>query len=161
MILNILSNIFLTLVIVCTIVLLIPLIPGLGQWYQLVVIQSASMEPAVPVGSVAVYKPVEEYLPNDIIVYLYGDGVDSKTIVHRVDQKRTSSDGLISYRTIGDANSQQSSAVVYHGQVKGKVLTTIPQVGYAIQYMKSPRGMTGMLLLLMGLLIVSELVRKR
>lgn len=157
---SILANILLSLILICIVLLLIPLVPGLNRWYQVVVIQSGSMEPTLPVGSIVLYKPISNYLPEDVVVFAHGDGADIKTVVHRITQKRTSSDGSVAYITKGDANTQADGLVVYASAIKGEVFAQIPHVGYVIQFLKSPMGIIGSLSLLISLLIISELVRK-
>ncbi|MBT6898533.1 MAG: signal peptidase I, partial [Candidatus Pacebacteria bacterium] len=78
--------------------LLIPLIPVADQWYQLAIVQSASMKPNLVVGSLAIYKAQVTYYPGEIIVYKS----DEKLIIHRVVEKKIK-DKQVFYLTQGDA----------------------------------------------------------
>ena len=152
------SNAVLIIGILIAILLLIPLIPVADQWYQLAIVKSASMEPRLPVGSLAVYKTQAAYYPGEIIVYQSGDGDEAKLIIHRVVEKKTK-DKQIVYLTQGDATQYFSSQPVFAGQVKGRLVGSVSQVGYVINWFKSKVGIAVMIFLFLTLLIITELTK--
>lgn len=65
------------------------------------------------------------------------------------------------YVTKGDANNAQDSGVVPPGRVEGRVIGSIPAVGRGITALRTPLGMT--LVVLTGLLLIEGpcLLRRR
>ncbi|MBU1967312.1 signal peptidase I [Patescibacteria group bacterium] len=152
------SNLVLTISLLLAILLLIPLIPVVDQWYQLAIVKSGSMEPSLPVGSIAIYKAQATYSPGEVIAYQVGDGGDSKLVIHRIVAKQTK-DNQITYLTQGDATAYLSAQSVFAGQVKGKLMGSIPQVGYALSWFRSREGIGVMIFMLLALLIINELTK--
>lgn len=138
------------------ILLLIPLIPVVDQWYQLAIVQSASMEPKLPVGSLAIYRSEATYYPGEIIAYQDGD--DDKLIIHRVVEKR-SKDGLTVYLAQGDATQYLSPQPIFAGQIKGKLIGSISQLGYVLAWFKSKAGIATTIFTFLALLIINEFTR--
>ena len=100
--------------------------------YKLAVVRSGSMEPAMPVGSLALMEPVE---PNQIKV---GDIIafkpffDPQTIVsHRVVEVLRNPP-ILEFRTKGDANEDPDIFAVSSNFVVGRVTFDIPYLGYAL-----------------------------
>lgn len=99
------------------------------------VVQSGSMEPAIGVGSVVVVKPVDTYQVGDVITF----GPRSKTkppTTHRIIEVKE--DGNLV--TKGDANEDQDIRAVSRYEVIGKVILSIPYVGYAVAAAQKPWG---------------------
>jgi len=155
---RLISNVVFIIGILIAILLLIPLIPVADQWYQLAIVQSASMEPYLPVGSLAVYKTQTTYYPGEIIVYQSGDGDEAKLIVHRVVEKKIKDKQTV-YFTQGDATQYSSPQPVFAKQVKGKLVGSVSQMGYVLGWFKSKTGIAVTIFLFLTLLIVSELTK--
>lgn len=141
-----------------SLLLLIPLIPVADQWYQLAIVQSASMEPYLPVGGLAVYKVQNEYHPGEVIAYQSGDGDESKLIIHRVVEKKTQDQQTV-YLTQGDATQYLSPQPVFAGQVRGRLVGSISEVGYVLSWFKSKTGIAMMVFLFLTTLTISEFVK--
>lgn len=119
-------------------------VPRLLHW-DLQVVLSGSMEPALPVGSVVFVRPVdpEEVSVGDIITYRQQASPDFVT--HRVvEVEREGS--AISFHTKGDANDDRDAAAVPAEAVEGRAWVNIPYLGYVAQYARQSWG----LLLLVG-----------
>jgi signal peptidase I len=140
------SNLILGIGIVIVTLLLIPLIPVVDQWYQLVIVKSGSMEPWLPVGSVAIYQAKNDYDPGEIIAYHQGDGDEIKLIIHRLTKKQTQ-DHQTTYFTQGDATQYLSPKPIFAGQIKGKVIGVIPRLGFVLSWIKSKAGIAVLMLL--------------
>jgi signal peptidase I len=149
------SNVALVIALVVATLLLIPLIPVVDRWYQLAIVQSSSMEPNLPVGSLAIYKAAAAYYPGEIIAY----ELDEKLIIHRVVEKKTKNKQVV-YLTQGDATQYLSSEPVFSGQVKGKLIGSISQLGYILAWFKSQAGIASIIFAFLALVIIDELAKK-
>jgi len=122
--------------------------------YKLVCILSGSMEPAIGMGSLTIVKNVspEELAVNDVITFKLIEG--SETLVtHRI--ININSDGN-SFITKGDGNNVPDSSPVYYDHVIGKVVLSIPLLGYIINFLKTPFGIVTFI----ALLILTGLIRR-
>jgi signal peptidase len=134
---NIIYYALFALLLVVASVFLASLFPIPGN-VELKIVQSGSMEPAVPVGSLVVIKPSEQYRVGDIITF----GADTKTQVpttHRILSVDKSLDGT-TYTTKGDANEEADPSVVHERDIIGKVLLDVPYAGYVLHFAKQPLG---------------------
>ncbi|PFG19050.1 signal peptidase I [Serinibacter salmoneus] len=91
---------------------------------------SGSMEPAISVGDMVVSVPQERYELDDVVTFQPVSG-DPTLVTHRV-VGVTIGPGGPSYLTRGDANGADDDPIVQE-QVMGKVIYTIPYVGYLSQ----------------------------
>jgi len=118
----------------------IPFMPG----FKLAVVFSGSMEPAMPVGALAIMTPVEpeDIKVNDIVAYhpIY----DPATIVsHRVIEV-TERGSTFDFRTKGDANEEPDLYRVPASNVLGLVIFSVPYMGYGLlsarEYLQTEAG---------------------
>ena len=129
--------IFVAAVILLGLLLVTNLIPVPGN-IEVKIVQSGSMEPTIKTGALVVLKPFDEYQIGDVIMF----GEDTKTKVpttHRIvaDEVRS---GVFYYTTKGDANEDNDPQPVAKTEVKGKVLFSIPYLGYVLDFAKKPLG---------------------
>ncbi len=106
--------------------------------YEVFVVQSGSMEPVYHVGSLVYVKPVEpETLEvGDVITFELGDGIrGTHRIIEVLDEN-----GVLSFRTKGDANTMEDKTPVTADSLVGEVKFTIPQLGFLIKYIQQPPG---------------------
>ena len=124
----------------------------------LAVVLSASMEPALPQGALAVTVKVDadKIKVGDIIAFRSEENPDITTS-HRVVEILTD-DGELLFRTKGDANEEADAISVAASNVVGKVCFDIPCVGYVTWFVKSPPGLL-ISLCLPGLIIIITEVR--
>ncbi len=120
---NIILGLLLCLVLFA--VLLSPVFSG-----TLAIVRSSSMEPAMRAGALAVMLPVdtEDVKVGDIIVFEPPWDTDA-TVSHRVVGVRHN--GQILFDTKGDATEETDPYYVPARNVHGKVLFSIPYLGYA------------------------------
>lgn len=127
--------------------------------YDVLVVQSGSMEPVYHVGSLIYVKSVEpeELEVGDVITFELGNGVrGTHRIIEVVDNN-----GELSFITKGDANEMEDNKPVVEDAIVGQVKFTIPKLGFFITYIQQPPGtyiaisVAAMLLLL---IILPELI---
>jgi signal peptidase len=124
--------------------------------YQPMAILSGSMEPAYRVGGLVFIDTnasAEEIAVGDVIAFTIG----AETVVtHRV----TALDGA-AFLTKGDANDSADLAPVPYGALVGRAWLHVPQAGYALMNLKTPKGFAAGALLaavLIALFVVPALL---
>ncbi|TXH00560.1 MAG: signal peptidase I [Candidatus Moraniibacteriota bacterium] len=118
------------------------------------VVQSGSMEPSIGTGSVVVVKGAESYAVGDVITF----GPRSKTkppTTHRILEVKE--DG--NFVTKGDANEEEDIRTVSRYEVIGKVIVSIPWVGYAVAAAQKPWGFA-VIVVIPAVIIIWEEVGK-
>lgn len=131
-------------------------VPGLN--FQVLVVQSGSMEPAIKTGSVVFVTPNNLYVEGDIITFRRGLSRLEVPITHRIAAVEVI-EGELVYTVKGDANEYADTEKVLAGEVLGKVKFHIPYLGILIDSAKTPLGFVG-LIILPALLIIGDEVRK-
>ncbi len=99
------------------------------------VVVSGSMEPTIPVGSIAFMMPFTDYDIGDVISFKRGNEV----ITHRIVQKMVKPTGT-EYQTKGDANKQPDEQLVNEEQIIGKGVFQVLYAGRIFFFLKSPLG---------------------
>lgn len=123
------------------------------------IVKSGSMEPTIPTGSVVIVAPATQYVANDVVTF----GKDTKAEIpttHRIISVNPStSSGLVTYVTKGDANEEQDPTPVARSEVIGKVWAHVPYMGYVLDFARQPWGFTFMIGIPAALIIFDELFR--
>lgn len=130
-------RIFVALVVALGLLLLTSLIPIPGN-VLVKIVQSGSMEPSIKTGSLVIIKPSLNYRVGEIIMF----GEDTKTKVpttHRIVRDEVRS-GVFYYTTQGDANEDSDLQPIAQSEVIGKVLFSIPYLGFVLDFAKKPLG---------------------
>ena len=132
-----LAQIFLAIVLFSVVVLII--LSGIPSWgkYQLMVVLSGSMEPAIKTGSLVVVSPEDDYERGDIITFSFDQAEDPRT--HRIKDMKMI-EGELVYTTKGDTNRSVDQRDVFEDNIIGKVLFSIPYVGYLFEFAKTKLG---------------------
>lgn len=115
------------------------------------VVQSGSMEPSIKTGGIVVVKPADSYAVGDVITF----GPRSKTkppTTHRIIEVKE--DG--NFVTKGDANDDEDMRTVSRYEVIGKVLFSVPYVGYAVAAAQKPWGFTIIVVIPAAIIIWEE-----
>jgi len=151
--LKIIYYVFIALIAVIALLLIVSVFPITGN-YKLMVVQSGSMEPAIKMGSVVVVKPADDYKIGDIISF--GEITRTRApITHRIyDMKVT--EGKVSYITKGDVNNAPDPREISKREVIGKVLFSVPFVGYAVDFAKKPLGFALIIIIPATIIIFDE-----
>lgn len=141
-------------IITIALLLLVSVFPIPGN-IETKIVLSGSMEPAIKTGSIVVIKPEDNYEIGDIITF----GKDTKKDIpttHRIIKMRASS-GEILYRTKGDANGDPDGRETNKKSVIGKVLFSIPYLGYILDFAKKPLGFMLLVGIPAGIIIIDEI----
>ncbi|MBC7836579.1 signal peptidase I [Acetobacteraceae bacterium] len=153
---NILYYTFLAAVVSIGLLLVSSLMPIPGA-AEVKVVKSGSMEPSIHVGSIVLIKPASSYGVGDVITF----GPDTKVQIpttHRIVD--TQGEGASqTFTTKGDANDAPDPAAIRRQDIDGKVIFTIPYVGYVLDFAKKPLGFA-LLVGIPALLIIFEEISK-
>lgn len=125
--------------------------------YQMYIVMSGSMSPAVKTGSLVIVKPMdpEEIRPKDIITFR--SEIESENITtHRVVEIDKNVE--LFFKTRGDANEVEDPMPVNANQVIGKVVYSIPYAGYTFYFARSRNGIITILAVLITSISL-ELIR--
>ena len=116
------------------------------------IVVSGSMEPAVPVGSLAYIRPSRDAEA----VYQAGEAM---TVLHRV--IRTDA-GDRSFVTRGDANGTEDPGRVSFEQYRGNLVFVIPLAGYLAAALQQHRAAAaGLLAAILAVLVIRHLAGRR
>jgi signal peptidase len=105
---------------------------------EIKIVKSGSMEPAIKTGGVVLIHPAATYKVGDIITF----GADTKTQIpttHRIVAVEGQGASAV-FTTKGDANDADDPARTRVSDVHGKVLATVPYVGYILNFARQPLG---------------------
>ncbi|MCL5256787.1 MAG: signal peptidase I [Chloroflexi bacterium] len=136
--------------------------PRLMGW-QLIVVLSGSMEPTLPVGSVAFVQPCDASAvrTGDMLTFRLPEGVTTSMtgknvqVTHRV-VEILNKDGALAFHTKGDANKSPDQWTVATKDVVGIVRWDIPYLGTFADHLRSRIGLLLLVLVPGSLVIVGE-----
>jgi len=141
-------------IILVALLLIISVLPITGN-YKVMTVISGSMEPDIKMGSVAVVKPVADYKIGDVITF----GPVSKTKAptsHRIYDIKVV-DGKPVYITKGDANNAPDAREVFQKDIIGKVLFSVPYLGYVVNFAQKPIGFSLIIIVPAAIIIIDEI----
>jgi signal peptidase len=129
---------------------------------RLFAVQTGSMEPAIKTGSLIVVRPADKYQIGDIITFKASPEANIKNpkalVTHRIIEEREIN-GEAFYVTKGDANESVDMENWPQTSVLGKVIYTIPYLGYPAAYAKTPIGFLCLVVLPASIIIYIELAQ--
>lgn len=108
------------------------------------IVVTESMVPTINVNDAVVITRIKDNTLDigDIITFssndIYFNGL---TLTHRVVGKQLGDDGNYIYRTKGDNNILEDTAIVNSNNIYGKVIVRVPKVGYVCKFVTSPGGL--------------------
>lgn len=143
-------------IILIGLLLIVSIFPITGN-IKIMTVLSGSMEPSIHTGSIVVAKPSSNYKIGDVVTF----GKNTKTEIpttHRITEMRTEN-GVMIYKTKGDANNSEDGKEVLSKDIIGKVHFSVPYVGYAINFVKKPLGLM-LVILIPAIIIVYDEIRK-
>jgi signal peptidase len=127
--------------------------------YKPVAVYSGSMRPTIPVGGLALDRPIPaaDVRVGDVITF-NDPYVKSRLVTHRVAEIVHTPSGL-AYRTKGDANeSRDPWAIRLNGEV-GRVSFSVPVAGYVLFYAHT-REVRTVLILVFAVLLLFSILRR-
>lgn len=108
--------------------------------FDLRLVASKSMEPAISSGSLVVTRPFGEYKKGDIILFRKENLSPSvPPTTHRIYELYIDNSRL-AYITKGDGNKYPDATPVFQEEILGKVLFSVPYVLYVLNFIKEPVG---------------------
>lgn len=105
--------------------------------YSTAVVVSGSMSGSIEVNDMVVIRRSDSYQTGDVISFESG----SNLVTHRIVER--TAEGFI---TKGDANNTPDREPVIMDQIVGKVVLVIPGIGKILEYLRTPLGMTCLVL---------------
>ena len=126
--------------------------------HEMYIVMSDSMNPEFYKGSLAFVResPPQEIFSNDIITYHSPVNPDS-LVTHRVVEVRTQN--RYSYITRGDANPANDPNPVPSANVVGRVVYTVPYIGYLLDFVQTREGLILLIFVPGALINIYELVK--
>lgn len=129
--------------------------------WRVFVVQSGSMEPALRVGGLVLTKPESAYEAGEVVTFLSKPSATLRdpagTITHRI-AAVSEQDGEVLYKTKGDANQGADNEPVAAAQVLGKVVFSLPYLGYVVGFTRTQTGFIILILVPAILIVFGELV---
>lgn len=123
--------------------------------FNVLTVQSGSMEPSIKRGDLIIVRPSENRKINDVVTYRNQVGT---LVTHRI-VNIVNEDEKIFYQTKGDANNVVDNDLVSMNQLIGTVVLKIPKLGTLLGFFRTFWGMT-ILILIPFLLISISIVKK-
>ena len=149
------SNILVGLVLLLALLLAMSKLPIPGN-YKVLTVLSGSMEPAIKTGAVVVVKPVADYKVGDIVTFNNRDG--NIPVTHRI-IGTADENGRSLFVTKGDANEEEDSRKVAVADIIGKLLFSVPFMGYVLEFLRQPAGFILVIVLPAAAIIIDEGVK--
>lgn len=137
LVLNYIYYIFISAIILLSVLLFATLIPIPGN-FEVKIVKSGSMEPTIKTGGIVFIAPSQNYKLGDVITF----GQDTKTQIpttHRI-VKVEGEGSSKKFITKGDANDAEDPNPVSLSSVNGKVLFSMPYLGFVLDFAKKPLG---------------------
>lgn len=122
---------------------------NLPKGYKLYTVQSGSMQPAIAIGSLVVSQKVTDYQVGEVITFKNA----LTPITHRIQAIKDSV-----YITKGDANDAADTEPVRQEQILGKVVLSLPYLGYPVGFAKTKTGFIGLIVIPATIIIYSEIL---
>lgn len=151
-------NVLVSVVLILAVLLLVFTAFSPVKSIQILRVMSGSMEPKIKVGGVVIVNkiPTESLKVGDVITFTSSDD-QNMTVTHRLVEIKDQEDGKV-FLTRGDANQSNDIGEVRPDQVKGKVLLSVPFLGYISVWIKQPLGFALMVILPAVLIIINEII---
>ena len=118
------------------------------------VVISGSMEPGIPTGSLILSRTVSaaDLAVGDVVTVPRPDG--RGPVTHRIVAIDAEGEGSVALELQGDANASKDPQP-YTVTEAGLLQVTLPHVGAIVQVVRSPLGLVGIAVFLLGLVLLS------
>lgn len=135
---------------------------GLPGGLKFYVVQSGSMEPTIKTGSLIVGQASQNYQQDDVVTFIRDAQSDPKNprslVTHRIVEATVSASGETFYTTRGDANNANDLRRISKNLVLGKVVLTLPFLGYPVAFAKTQNGFILLIVIPATIIVYSELM---
>jgi signal peptidase len=123
-------------------------------------IETSSMEPRYPAGSLAVVVPIDPAEVEPGMTIAFDDPLSrDRVVAHRV-VRQLPGDSL-AWETKGDANAESDPLPVHATAVRGRVAWTIPGLGSLVTALRGPQAVLLLVILPLVVLAWTELAERR
>jgi signal peptidase len=121
-------------------------------------VETGSMTPTIPVGSLVVVRHQDGYAVNDVITFRLENNAEA-FVTHRVASIEQDDDiNKLLYETKGDANKTVDPEKVPITRVVGRVVWHAPYLGIPMAWVRTQTGFIALIVVPATILIYSELV---
>lgn len=124
---------------------------------RLLVVESGSMSPAISTGSMIFVQTQEDYSVDEVLTFKASADDNALPTTHRLIEIVNSNEQTL-FRTQGDANDAPDSELIPQDQVIGKVIFSIPYIGYLVSFVKTEIGFILLVIIPATIIIYSELL---
>lgn len=125
--------------------------------FKLYTVQSGSMKPTIPLYSLILVQPQNNYQVDDIITYKKPEDKNNPkpkiTITHRIIEVKDNQ-----FTIKGDANDAPDSQPTSLDLILGKVIFTIPLIGKPVAFAKTQTGFILLIVIPATIIVYSEIV---
>ena len=122
--------------------------------YQLRIVQTGSMRPIIPIGSVVIVSAAPTYTIGDILTFQRAG--DREATTHRLVKIYETAAGQRLFTVKGDANNADDMRPVLPSEVIGKVHFILPYLGYLFVAARGPVGFLILIIVPIGLIILEQ-----
>ncbi|KKS78727.1 MAG: Type I signal peptidase [Candidatus Beckwithbacteria bacterium GW2011_GWA2_43_10] len=130
-------------------IFLMALILNLPNGFKLYTVQSGSMQPVIKIGSLVVSQKAADYKVGEVITFKNAP----VPTTHRIQAIKDSI-----YTTKGDANDIADTEPVRQEQILGKVVLSLPYLGYPVRFVKTKEGFIGLIVIPATIIVYSEIL---
>ena len=146
------------------IAILLPLAVLLGSAFLLGVrfqpLESGSMAPVYPMGSLAVVQPIDAAAVGPGMTIVFVDPFDpGRLVAHRAIKPLPGDPPP--WQTKGDANTEPDAAPIQAGAIRGRVAWAIPGLGSVVSALRGAPAVVLLVVLPLALLVMTELRDRR
>lgn len=136
-------------------------VPKIGGYCPLIVL-TGSMEPQIMSGDLIIVKQIDssEVQVGDVIAFFDPSGNGSSIVTHRVVELATEN-GVLSFRTRGDANNTDDRLPVPADDLVGIYRFRIAGAGNVAMFMQTTTGLVVCVFIPLVLLIAWDVIRRR
>lgn len=121
------------------------------------IVLSGSMRPNIKEGSIVfVNRNIKNFQVNDIITYINPNN-PQEFITHRI-ISISNKDNRLVFETQGDTNNQKDDWFVYKESIFGKVIFTIPSLGYIVNFAQTKTGTILVIVLPLSIITCSQIL---
>lgn len=122
--------------------------------YKSYAVRSGSMEPTIMTGDIIVVKKQPHYFLGDVVTFR---DRRQNVVTHRL--IATGEDSTELFSTKGDANRAFDQEKIKEEQIIGRVVFTVPRLGYLMSFTKTPAGLIILVLIPAAIYILDELIK--
>ena len=125
--------------------------------HRLYIVESGSMEPTIKMGSMIIVKelPASEIEVRDMVIF-NGNEKDER-VTHRVVAIENNGESFI---TRGDANNMDDPYPREKSNVIGRIIFSIPFIGYIFDYLSNPIAIGVIVLIGIAWILIPKLIKK-